>query len=378
LLVAIVSQVVVIVGLVAWGYWLGSNATGSLPAAPTAVISLSVSDPRWHVAPTLDVAQHTWTVGLSSQGGSFGAADPSAQAVLVLWGAARLTDPHPIHRPLSAAEPGSYRQIQVKSSDATAYTHLFFAGSEVPVQVFVVMARNIYTSRSVLPIIGTVSPGLYAETPTGWTAYVPPIGYPSVEGFCKATPHALPAAITGALQTGQRSWYDTTCPTQAPSVQLTLGGNENLNSSSLPPASQGFNGNYPLWTNQANSIVRGFLPGFWIDVSDPAIAAAAQRDLLFAGVLYGIAGGLMASWLVAGITFVVTKAVQAGQRSTPTMEATGKTPSAKSQQIAPSRPGVRADQSPASPPSKEGRGDGRDPPALGEIASDNPSDDQAL
>jgi hypothetical protein len=47
-----------------------------------------------------------------------------------------------------------------------------------------------------------------------------------------------------------------------------------------------------------------------VDIANPAVAAKAQQDMLFAGVLYGIAGGLAAAWLVAGVTFLVTKAAR--------------------------------------------------------------------
>ena len=47
--------------------------------------------------------------------------------------------------------------------------------------------------------------------------------------------------------------------------------------------------------------------------------------MLFAGVLYGIAGGIVASWLVAGVTFLVTKAARNGRETT----AVGQSPAKK-------------------------------------------------
>ena len=91
LTVAIVSQVVIIAGLVLWGTELGAAATGSLPAVSPGTLTAAritawVSDPAWHVAPTLTVGQQTWTVGLSP---SQEPTDPDAKAVVVLWGAAQ-------------------------------------------------------------------------------------------------------------------------------------------------------------------------------------------------------------------------------------------------------------------------------------------------
>jgi hypothetical protein len=71
------------------------------------------------------------------------------------------------------------------------------------------------------------------------------------------------------------------------------------------------------WTQQrgtSGNITPLLVGGFWLDVADPAIAAAAQRDLFFAGVLAGIAGGLLAGWLAAGVTFLVKRATAPGTR----------------------------------------------------------------
>jgi hypothetical protein len=43
------------------------------------------------------------------------------------------------------------------------------------------------------------------------------------------------------------------------------------------------------------------------DAADPDIAAGAQRDLLFAGVLYGIAGGVLATWLTTAAAVAVKR-----------------------------------------------------------------------
>jgi hypothetical protein len=66
------------------------------------------------------------------------------------------------------------------------------------------------------------------------------------------------------------------------------------------------------WAAQSEAMGHypGRLPEFSVDVANPETAAKAQQDLLFAGVLYGIAGGLAAAWLVAGVTFMVTKAAR--------------------------------------------------------------------
>jgi hypothetical protein len=120
------------------------------------------------------------------------------------------------------------------------------------------------------------------------------------------------------LSGGQRPWYGVTCPPPASTVQLILGDNENLGSSTFPPASLVPTNNDPVWTSSTSAnIVLGYLDGFWVDVNDPAIAAAAQRDLLYSGVLYGVVGGLLAAWLIAGVTVAVTKAIKVAVPAAP-------------------------------------------------------------
>jgi len=329
---AIVIQLVIIAGILLWGTELGAAATDSLPVVSpgtliAARITAWVSDPAWHVAPTLTVGQQTWTVGLSA---SREPTDADAEAVVVLWGAAQLGDPHPFFKPLSAARPGSYLTVQVPKSQAGTYTGSFFSGSAISAQVFVVTARDLYasyaTSEAIIPVEGAAPPSLYATTSSGWAAYVPPIGVAgiSLPGACRAAPGMLPAAIASAMgHAGRRPWYGTTCPTPTPTVQLDLGENETLGSSTLPQTSQVPTNGDPVWSHpgdSSGSTLAGYLNGFWINVNDPAIAAAAQRDLLFSGVLYGIGGGLIAAWLIAGVTYTVAHAPTGRRSKAPSSE----------------------------------------------------------
>jgi hypothetical protein len=320
----VASQVLLIGGLLAWGIWLGVSATGSLPPVQAARITVWVSDPRWHVAPTLTVSQQTWTVGLTSSkdDSGVGTVDPGAEAIVVLWGAARLGDPHPEFGPLSSAAPGSFEQVQVPRSQAQTYMGGLFPGQAVPVQVFAVTAREYFKTGfqtgSIIPVRGATPSGLYAKTSTGWAAFVPTIEMAGIAfgDSCRTTTNYVPAAILDVLSGGKRLWYGMTCPAPASRVQLMLGENQSLASSTLPQSSQVPTNGDPVWSSSAGaSALLGYLTGFWIDVSDPAIAAAAQRELLYSGVLFGVAGGLVAAWLIAGVTFVVSRAAKAARHS---------------------------------------------------------------
>ena len=136
--------------------------------------------------------------------------------------------------------------------------------------------------------------------------------------------HVPPTEVTTALDAGQpaaadhRVWYTTTCPTPTPVVTLLHAADESLDTSTSPPTSTNVPsvlepiGGDPTWTRTPTEVSEygigpGVLIGFWINLNSQAIAAAAQRDLVLAGVLYGIAGGLFASWLVAGATVAIKR-----------------------------------------------------------------------
>jgi hypothetical protein len=343
-LVAIVSQIAVIGGFSAWSYYLTTDVTGALPTSVSAVITVWVSDPGWQVAPELIIGQNTWTVTLSTpQGSSFGASHPDAEAVLVLWDDAELSNPQPAclfadvglncTRSMSSVAPGSYRQIQVPKDEADPYVEQFFSGTvpgfpgpTVPAQIFRVTAHDYYSVRShslsVFPVIGQASPSIKAATSTGWSAYVPMAADAGIfPGGCSADSVNLPPAIAAAIGPAPQSWYGTPCP--SPKVELFTGPGERFSDSTVPPTSTDED-TIPTWTDQPQSpgkIATYFVGGFWLDVADPAIAASAQRGLFLAGVLAGIAGGLLATWLAAGATLIVKRST--APRSQPSGAAGG-------------------------------------------------------
>jgi hypothetical protein len=335
-LAAIASQVVLIGAVFTWSYYLAKDAIGSLPANATAVITVWVSDPSWHVAPELDVGQHSWMVALSTQQGkSFAVSHPDAEAVVVLWGDAELSDPHPAcylavigfncTRPMSSVALGSYQQVQVPKEQATFYVENFltgnvpgFPGPTVPAQVFRVTAHNYYAagadSQSVFPVVGQPSPDMETTTSTGWSAFVPSVSGAGFPTGCSAVPATLPPAIAAAVVgSTPQGWYGTSCP--SPSIELFTQAGERFSDSTVPPSSM--DNGIPTWTDQPQASNKSVIPevgGFWLDVADPAIAATAQRDLFFAGVLAGIAGGLLAGWLAAAATFMVKRSLKPNTR----------------------------------------------------------------
>jgi hypothetical protein len=311
---AVASQIAFIGGLFAWGYYLASDATGSPSADVTAAITTWVSAPGWQVAPILTTNGNSSQISLhNSEPGNALSPPLDVQVVVVLWGDAQFTDLHPdcvslitiqdCNRPLSSAQ---YQQLQVPRAQALNYLgREDILGPTVPAQIFRVPLRGD-DFGSVFPLVGRVSPSIYTMTSTGWTVFVPTIGPPGASsGSCSSDPAPLPAAIATAIGSNQQGWYGTGCPT--PEVFLQLGADERFSDSTQPPT---INGDFPAWTDQPQPPIKFVVPvvgGFWIDVADPDIAAATQRDLLFAGVLYGIAGGVLATWLTAAATVTVKR-----------------------------------------------------------------------
>jgi len=311
----VASQIALIGGLFVWGFCLASGATASPPAAAPAAITTWVSARGWKVAPSLTIDGNLSELALiNSEPGNALAPPLDVQVVVVLWGNAQLTDLHldcaslvaelDCHRPLSTAH---YQQLQVPKVQALNYVGSNFPGPTVPAQVFRVPLRTD-DFASVFPLVGQMSSSLYARTSTGWTVYVPTIAPPAFgkPGSCSSAPAPLPAAIAAAIGSNQQGWYGAPCP--APRVELQTGADEHFSDSTQQPTIEG--NVVQLWTNEpqtSKKILDPIVGNFWIDVADPDIAAGAQRDLLFAGVLYGIAGGVLATWLTTAATVAVKR-----------------------------------------------------------------------
>jgi hypothetical protein len=318
--IAVVSQVVVIGGSVWWAYQLGQAATGSLPAFPEAAIYIYVSDPRWEIAPNLRLmGRDEWDLSFLGPVPP----DPGAKAILVLTGAARLRWPSPMYSRAYLPEvqlpsdppptaPMSFLHMTSRRPDAGG------GPSTVPAQIFEITGRDLYG----FSLEGAPQPSLVKQTSTGWSAYVPALGstaYGSSPNDCRSAAVALPDAIVKAVShrdaalaawDRQHSWYRGSCPAWEPGIHLELRANEHLDHSSI----QAYTTPSDItWSDNQEGTGHdpGRLPEFSFDIGVPDIAARAQRDLLFAGVLYGLAGGLTSAWIVAAVTFLVTKAARA-------------------------------------------------------------------
>jgi hypothetical protein len=325
----VASQVVLIGGLGVWGWHNGNVATGSLQPVQNAGIGIWVSDNRWHVAPRLviDIKRHRWTVELTSTEEDPAKVPQDAEAEVVLWGAAVLPDPHPGARdaPTLPPWPKEHIDVDVPPSEVEFFNPdgrpLPASGADdVSAQVFQVTADEFFAAADshvkggpAIFDVATSDPpdGLFTQTTTGWVVDVPDVGPGGSETMCPTSvTDPLPAAIQPRVHQ-HPSWYGATCPAPPTGVVLTFGDNEHLDTSGLPAQaepsgsdSQNRSTNSQEWTTQVASTApppSGHLGGFWINVADPAIAADAQRDILIAGILYGIAGGVLASWIVVGV-----------------------------------------------------------------------------
>ena len=233
--------------------------TGALPTSVSVAITFWVSDPAWHVAPELYVGQHSWLVTLSTQqGSSFGVSHPDAQAAVVLWGNAELSDPHPAcllldvglncSRPMSAAPPGSYHSIQVPRQQAYPYIGRVFLATQRDIpghpggpqfrrRFFRVTARDFYATGPVGVSgkrAGIAHHG--GHNLGGLVGLCARGGDPApTSGSCSADQAKLPAAIAAAAGSAPEKWYEATC--QAPTIELFTGAGQRFSDSTVAPTS---------------------------------------------------------------------------------------------------------------------------------------------
>ncbi len=324
------SQVALIGGPFVVGYHLGKVATNSLDPVKNSGVAVWVSDQNWHVAPRLaiDIPNGRWAVELTSSELKRDDVGKNAEVLVVLWGKASLSDPHPGDRNAETLPPEVQKPLEFWVDPREVKFHnpsgdpLPATGSDkIKAQVFQVTADDFFArvasekhtdgGPAIFDVATTSDPPptLYTPTITGYVIDVPDLGPAGTETKC-TTPesYALPQEIHG-LVAPHDHWYDVTCSAPPTSVVLTLKGNEHVDTSGLPAQrdasassdSQNTSSNTQEWTTQAASTAAtpsGHLGGFWVNVADPAIAAKAQRNILYAGIFYGIGGGLLAGWIV--------------------------------------------------------------------------------
>jgi hypothetical protein len=306
IVIAVVMLVIPsVAGWQAWSY--GHAATGSLSAQPDAAIGVWVSDPNWHIAPQLkiDIPHKKWTVDLASPQQALDGSpnlNPGAVALVILWGHAQFSDfvPRTAGVVEHDAGPVPAGEAQLPSDPA---------GAPLTAQVFQIRAGDFYQNP---PIIGgqavvEIAQGdppdqLFAANLAGYEIGVPDLGPGVIDATCPPTDHpglAQTIQRTGGIAT-EPQWFGQTCPTPPDVVAITLGPNEHLDSSLAQPkdSSAGLIQEWNSLAAPTQAAAHGHLGSFWVNVSDPKVASDAQFNLLVAGALFGIAGGLAATWIV--------------------------------------------------------------------------------
>lgn len=221
--------------------------------------------------------------------------------------------------PINTAAAGSYGGVTLGPGDVQSTSPYLGGGStDIPVQFF--RARYRVDQTDLFPVEGVAPPDLFDVTSTGWEVNIPAVdeaeapvaapnpaqAYPS----CHAEPAVLPSQIEALTSTplGQSHaatrliWYATSC---APSVTVYLREDQHLGYATEAPTSS----EYGRLTWQGG---REGLGPITASVTDETAVSAAQHDLLLSGVLFGIAGGVVAAWLIAGTTVLAS----AGRKKT--------------------------------------------------------------
>jgi hypothetical protein len=325
--VAIISQLTLIGGLIVVAVVLGSRATsaGSTLGQTRGSIEYFVSDSAWRITPLITISRDRWTLDLiSTARAGFYRAHPDAEVLIVLSGSAVLQNPRRLRLrgqsplALSAVRPGSYGQAR-----GVAGLHLQYF--RVRASDFWAEQLNSYSYESVLPVIGTASPGSFTTTGTGYNVAVPQTWFPDAAAVrftgCKLLPTIqIPRQLTqvaqrlglgeavahplGTASRQARHWYGTVCPPTSPDVSLALTPQEHIVSSTRPPSASVFGSLVASWPGSNGADVP-----FTVEISDDSVVQSSQRDLLISGVLYGLAGGLVATWLTMGTAAIVKRLV---------------------------------------------------------------------
>ncbi len=166
-------------------------------------------------------------------------------------------------------------------------------------QLLLVPFTRTATGYAGVPTI-SVGPGDKAvnRTPAGKRIVVPAIGRPLVECPGPGLPRPCGVSMTDFSQTSSvpgRAWFGAVGPPLAGSVRidLVLYGDWQLGAANPRPDGSG---DRPVWASDRFAGTHG---GVDLEILSANRAQSSQRGLLWAGILFGIGGSLVASTILA-------------------------------------------------------------------------------
>lgn len=290
-----------VLGLFTWAYELGNQGTGgSLDELQTIGNGLDVaaltSDPAVSVTMDLTVLPpDTWILRITPMGPQLKGKQVRRGKILIVLSDGLRLDP-------DARDQLTKARIPVRNYASKQFPWTFTPSSATTIEVPYFGTSQLGYATNLDHLIGGLSPTLVAHTSVGVDMAAPSVGQPFINCpqnsrhfFCAVSPTDLSSLIdeTGGWHGSEQRESDHSA---AASLEAQPIGNWYITSANPPPKSQG--GTW-IWSDKPDILDRTI-----IRFSSSDQQEKSQRDVLWSGVIFGIVGGVVATWLTnIGVAF---------------------------------------------------------------------------
>jgi len=289
-----------ILGLFVWAYHLGNQGTGgSLDELQTIGNGLDVavltSDPALSVTTDLTVLPpDSWQLKVTLIG-------PQPKASQVRRGSILIVLSGDLHLDSFAKDQLIKARIPVRNYASKRFPWTFSPSAATTIEVPYTGTSEEGYVTDLNYLIGDLPPTLVAYTSTGVEMAAPTVGQPFIDCPTKSHHHfcaVSPTNLSGLID-GNDGWHgsgEQPGPNRSAAVIQALPiGNWSITSANPPAKSQR---RAWLWSDNPEILDRPVIQFSSIDQQK-----RNQRDVLWSGVIFGIVGGVVATWLTnLGIT----------------------------------------------------------------------------
>jgi len=288
-----------LLGLFAWAYHLGNQGTGGSLADLQTIgngldVAVLTSDPTVSVATNLAVLPpDDWQLRISLNGPALKGKQIQRGKILIVLSDGLSVDSDVKEQLMTAG-------FAVRSYASKKFPWTIFPAAATTVEVPYAGTSNTGYVTDLSFLIGGLPPDLVAHTSVGVDMAAPSAGQPFIN--CPPKSRHLFCAVSlenpGNLIDGTDGWYgrETQAPDQSAVLEALPTGNWSITSANPPPQSQGQTWN---WSDNPEILGRTV-----IHFSSTDQQASSQRDILWSGVIFGIVGGVVATWLTTLGTIV--------------------------------------------------------------------------
>jgi hypothetical protein len=281
-----------LLGFFAWAYELGNQGTGSSLSELQTIgngldLAVLTSDPAVSVATQLTVIPpDNWQLTITPTGPQLKGKQVRHGKILIVLSSGLQLDSYAKDQLIEAGSP-----VRSYASKQLPWTITPTPTTTIEVPYSGTSEGGYYTDLNYL--IGDLPPTLVAHTSAGVDMAAPSVGQPFIECppksrhyFCAISPVDLSSLIDGT-----DGWHgrEGPGPGQSAVLEALPIGNWSITSANSLPKSQGKSW---IWSDKVNIIDRTI-----IHFSSTDQQESSQRDVLWSGVILGIVGGVVATWL---------------------------------------------------------------------------------